>query len=283
MKKTVAYLGPEKTFTEKAAKEMFVDAEYSPMAHIRKVILAVENAEVDFGVVPLENYYNGEVIQTLDSLTQNSSKARIVMEKPMQIFHCFGALQNHGDILRVFSKDQALEQCESYLMDNYPAAVSIPLSSTAEAVERIKREGLLDSAAIASESAILNSGLEVLAKDICPNNITRFIGLGRYSTQPTGNDKTFVAIHPQTRDRPGTLFHCLAPLEGQQINLEAIRSRPDKHGGYYFYLELDGHEKDCSVISAIRSIKDYLDLGNKFSDAVRILGSYPNTNWKNLK
>jgi chorismate mutase/prephenate dehydratase len=256
------------------------------LAHIKKVVLAVESGKADFGVVPLENYYNGEVIQTLDALTHCAFKTRIIMEKPMQIVHCLGALKNHGVIKNIFSKDQALEQCEEYLTDNYPLATPIAVSSTSEAVERIVKENLLDSAAIASKSALLNAGLIILAEDICPNNITRFIGLAKESirsTNSTGNDKTFMVIHPPRRDKPGTLFHCLAPLKAQDINLEDARSRPDRKGGYYFYLEFSGHKKDIQVAEAMRSIKGYLDVENKFNDAVRILGSYPNTHWKDLK
>ena len=51
-------------------------------------------------------------------------------------------------IKTIFSKDQALEQCSDYLFQNYPYAMEIATSSTAEAAERIAREKLLEAAAM---------------------------------------------------------------------------------------------------------------------------------------
>ena len=278
----VAYLGPEGTFTERAAREMFHDADYVPLAHIRKVVLAVENGETDFGVVPFENYHKLKVVHTLDALTQYASRAKIIMEKALSIMHCFGALANHGEIKRVFLKDQAIDQCDSYLTDNYPLADTVEVSSTGEGAARIVRENLLDAAAIASEGALRNSGLQILAKDICPNNLTNFIALGRLSTLPTGDDKTFVSIYP-TRDEPGILCSCLEFPKAYKLNLEDITPRRDNLSRYCFYTELDGHERDPVVQRVIADIRFFLDRKNEFPDAVKIFGSYPNTHWRELK
>ena len=279
MKPKVAYLGPEKTFTEKAAKQAFPDADLVPMQPIRNVVLAIENERADYGVVPLENFYNGEVRDTLDSLTE-CSRARIIQEQPLSIIHCLGALKEHGTITIIRSKDQALEQCSRYLCEHYPSATLIATASTAEAAKYIAEQKALDSAAIANEQALLDSKLEVLAKDICPNNKTRFVILARQDTEQTGDDKTFLAIHPSIKDRPGVLYNTLGFLAGLGINLEAIQSRPDGRKGYYFYLELDGHEKDRNVALALDAIRLSLDPSSKHPKSIKILGSYPNTHWK---
>jgi chorismate mutase/prephenate dehydratase len=276
----VAYLGPEKTFTEKAARNIFPADELVPAAHIRKVILAVENGEAEAGVIPFENYHNGKVIHTLDSLTKYASRARIVRERAFQVIHCFGALSNHLEINNVFSKDQALEQCDEYLADNYPSATPVAVSSTAEAARRIAEEKLLNAAAISSEESLVNSGLEVMARDICPNNFTRFIVLGRAPAEPTGDDKTFLAIHPPRRDEAGVLYGCLSFPAAFKVNLDDLVPRPDRKGGYYFYTEMGGHEQDAKVQRVVGDIKYFLDPENKFPDAVKVFGSYANTHWK---
>lgn len=66
----ISYLGPEKTFTEKVTRELFPQEELVALQPIRNVVMAVENNKVDLGVVPIENFYNGEVRETLDSLTE---------------------------------------------------------------------------------------------------------------------------------------------------------------------------------------------------------------------
>ncbi len=277
----VAYLGPAGTFSEMAARVICADLEkrsdFLSLQPIRNVIMAVESRKADLGVVPIENFYNGEVRETLDSLAE-CLETKIIQERAFTIVHCLGALPNHGKINRILSKDQALEQCSRYLCENYADVEKIAVSSTKEAAQIVIRDNLMDAAAIASEEGL--KGLEVLAKDICPNNKTRFVVLGRDSTKPSGDDKTFLAIHPEIKDRPGVLDKVLRYISDAGINLEYIQSRPDGNKGYCFYLELNGHTKDEYVSFTLKRIKDYLDPEGKFPNSVKILGSYRNTHWK---
>ena len=274
----IAYLGPKGTFTEQAVKELFPDSELIAIRPIRNVVNLIESGKAEFGVLPLENFYNGEVRETLDALTE-SKDVKIIQEKALTISHCIGFLKNHEQIKKVISKDQALEQCSKYLCDNYPDADTIAVTSTTEAAKRIIKENLLDAAAIGSESSLRELGLEILDKDICKNNKTRFVVIGKKETQPSGDDKTFLAINPKI-DRPGVLYNILGFLAGLQINLEYIQSRPNGEKGYYFYLELDGHLQEENVEKAIEAIKLSLDPEKKFANTVKILGSFPNTHWK---
>ena len=274
----IAYLGPEKTFTEKAARAVFPDGELVPILPVRNVVMAVENSIVECGVVPIENLYNGHVIHTLDSLTK-SRGVRIIRETFSEIVHCFGALNGHGEIKTVYSKDQALDQCEDYICANHLRAQTIQMASTAGAAEYVAKQGLLDAAVIASREALLKSGLEVLAVDICPHNRTRFVVLGREETQPTGDDKTILAIHPHLKDRPGILANCTNIFGSQFINLEDMYSRPDRMKGHFFYFELDGHEYDENVVNALTSLRYSLDPKHDHEDTIKILGSFPNSHW----
>lgn len=207
-------------------------------------------------------------------------KTKIIQEKAIKIVHCLGALKSHGKIKQILSKDQALEQASKYLYKNYPYAETLALPSTSEAVFMLVKNKMIYAAAISSEEALKESGLEILAKDICPENKTRFVVLGRKSTKQTGDDKTFLVVHPPYRDRPGVLNNILGFFAGFGINLEIIQSRPDGKKGYYFYIELDGHEKDKEVKMAIDSIKLSLNPVNQYPNAVKVLGSYKNTRWK---
>ncbi len=275
----VAYLGPEKTFTERVTRELFPEMNLVPIQPIRNVVMAVETERAERGVVPLENFYNGHVIHTLDSLTR-CEKAKIMQEKSTKVVHCLGALPNHGKIARIYSKDQALEQCDEYIYTNFPDTETIATASTAEAADFIAKNNYLDAAAIAPQGALIKSGLEIIATDLCPNNKTRFVVLGRDSTMPTGDDKTILAIHPPLRDHPGVLADLLNILGSQHINLECIYSRPDGRKGYFFYLELNGHEKDENVSIALQALRYSLDPRHKHPDTLKILGSFTNSHWK---
>ncbi|MFW5846544.1 MAG: prephenate dehydratase [Nanoarchaeota archaeon] len=277
----IGFLGPAGTFTEKLAKEIFPDEVLIPLQPIRKVVLAVETGEVDSAVVPIENIYNGEVRQTLDSLTE-CNKTKIVREFSKKIVHCIGAPLDSDlkQIKKVYSKDQALEQCSKYLIDKLPKAELISVASTSEAARIVSEQSSPIQAVIASENALNERGLNILDKDLCPNNQTRFIALSQKSTESTGNDKTFVALHPEIKDKPGILYNSLKFISGQNINLEYIQSRPDGENGYYFYLELEGHEKDEKIKKTLEKIKTFLDPENQFPNTLKILGSYSNTNWK---
>jgi len=275
----IAYLGPEKTFTEKVTRGLFPTEELFPMQPIRKVVLSVEENKMDLGVVPIENFYNGPVIHTLDSLVKCTS-ARVVQEKALKVVHCLGALKGYQQITNVYSKDQALEQCDSFIANSFPEVTTIATSSTAIAADYIAKEKLMNSAAIAPKEALERAGLEIIAEDLCPNNSTRFVVLGRGYTNPTGDDKTIIAIHPLARDEPGVLADCLNIFRSLHINLEGLHSRPDGKKGYYFYIELNGHENDKDVKTALQAIKSSLDPENKYGGVVRILGSYANSHWK---
>src|SRR6185312_434893 len=68
---TVAYLGPEGTFSEQAVYQQFGHAvEALPSASIDDVFRSVEAGTAEFGIVPVENSTEGAVSRTLDLFLQ---------------------------------------------------------------------------------------------------------------------------------------------------------------------------------------------------------------------
>ncbi len=269
--KELALLGDETSFTSLASKKRFpqeTNIVYVPL--ISEIVELVEAGEARRGVIPLENKYDGEIDEGLDSLAE-CSRTRIVEEISDDIVHCLGALPGYGSIEAIYSKDTALNQCKRYLKQNYKTAKRKTADNTSAAVERVAREVLLNSAAIASEAALRKFGLETLAKDLCPNNRTRFgvISRERYSV-PTGDDKTFAVLYP-AEDKPGILHDLLLDFKRQQINLNYIKSRPDGGAGYVFYVEFNGHFQDEQVAMILKKMN------------VKILGSYANNHWKDME
>jgi len=279
----VAYLGPPGTFTEKVAKQVFPNLELTPFSIMSGVVFAVENKKTDYGVVPLENFYNGDVRPTLDAL-RKCIRTKIIAERALQVVHCLGVLPGVRKIEYIYSKDQALEQCGDYLFRNFPEANEIPVSSTSEAAQRVVRENLLEAAAIAPKETLIQAGLEVIAEDLCPNNKTRFAVIARENTQPTGNDKTLLAFNPPEKDRSGILCDLLGYFKALEINITSLFTRPDvtpTRRGYWFYIEVQAHERDRKLLTAIRGIRNYLDPTNKipFASIIKSLGSYRDSKW----
>ena len=64
---TIAYLGPEGTWTHQAAIKKFGHSvNYSPQPNFADVFDQVARRRADYGVVPIENSTEGAVSHTLD-------------------------------------------------------------------------------------------------------------------------------------------------------------------------------------------------------------------------
>ena len=68
MPKSVAFLGPEGTYTEEASYLYAPDADRIPYESLGLVTSALEDGEVDEAVVPIENSLGGTVIEVVDFL-----------------------------------------------------------------------------------------------------------------------------------------------------------------------------------------------------------------------
>ena len=82
----IGLLGPLGTFTEEAAIKYCDDCEMVPYRTISEVFRAVENGEISKGVVPIENFLNGHVMETLDNLYRSGLKIEKAIVLSIQ--HC---------------------------------------------------------------------------------------------------------------------------------------------------------------------------------------------------
>jgi prephenate dehydratase len=273
---TVAFLGPEGTFTEQAllSQSDLAGHDLVPLPSIPEVLHAVEQRRADMGFVAVENSIEGAVTVTVDNLAFDTDlliQREVVMGVQMNLLAPSGV--GLGDVRRVLSIPVATAQCRAYLRRELPAVVPVATSSTAEAAQLVsgpEHDG--HTAAIAPSVAAKVYGLDVLATDIedHADNATRFVVVAREGIQPpSGHDKTSVVIFQRT-DRPGSLLTILQEFSARSINLTKLESRPTKKGlGHYcFVIDLEGHIGDELVADCLR------DLKSKVED-VKFLGSYP--------
>ncbi len=265
---TIAYLGPEGTFTQAAALKHFGHSvETLAMSCIPEVFAAVKAGHANFGLVPVENSTEGVVSHTLDMFI--NSDLKVCGEVETRIHHQLANLsQNPTDINKIYSHQQSLAQCRNWLDQHYPGIERIPVSSNAEAARLASQDPA--AAAICGIQAVEIFGLRTLHKNIEDNinNTTRFMVIGDMQVAPSGHDKTSLLL--SARNEPGSLLALLKPLADAGISMNKIESRPSpsKMWEYVFFIDIDGHHEDPDVATALSGLK-------KQAALFKILGSYP--------
>ena len=266
---TIAYFGPEATFTHQAAIQKFgASLNYSAQKTIGDVFTEVSKRTADYGVVPVENSTEGVVTHTLDMFVDSDLK--IVSQIVLRIQQCLMSNAKLSQIKKLYVHPQSLAQCRGWLAKNLPRVEIVETSSNARSAELSAKEKF--SAALGGVLAAEKYDLKILAQDIQDNtvNVTRFIVLGRQCSPPTGDDRTSLMI--SVADKTGALHEAIAAFHKFKINMTKIESRPSKRKAweYFFFIDCTGHFQDAKVAKAIKLLGEHCNF-------VKILGSYPNT------
>lgn len=266
----IAYLGPQATYTQQAARKNFGSSvSYLPLGSIPDVFEAVERQEADYGVVPIENSSEGGVFHSMDMLVE--SDLCIVAEVYLPIEHCLISGSAQEKITRIYSKDQALGQCRNWLRRHLPDAQLIASASTAQDIEAARGDS--GTAVIASALVAEQYGVPLVAKGIQDksDNTTRFLVIGREQCacpSPQGGDKTSLLL--TVNDEPSALQRALGAFGSRNINMSKIESRPSRRKAwdYVFFVDIEGHWQDESVQAAVSELRQCCPF-------VKWLGSYP--------
>jgi chorismate mutase/prephenate dehydratase len=265
---SVAYLGPQGTFSQEAATKHFGGVtKLAPCGSIDEVFRQVETGALGYGVVPVENSTEGAIGRTLDLLLATSAK--ICGEVMLPIRQCLmGKSGKLGDVRRVYSHTQSLGQCQQWLARHLPKAERAPVVSNAEAARLAARER--GAAAIGPKTAAALYGLKVIAANIEDEskNTTRFLVIAAQDTARSGRDKTSLVM--STRNVPGAMHELLTPLAANQVSMTRLESRPSRTGlwEYVFYVDIEGHQGDANVARALAELEQKASF-------LKNLGSYP--------
>ena len=266
---SIAYLGPESTWTHQAAIKKFGHSVgYSPQPNISDVFDQVARRAASYGVVPIENSTDGAVFHTLDLFVD--SPLHICAQVLLRIEHGLMAAIPREEIKTLYSHPQALGQCRAWILKNFPAADLVEVSSTTRAAQIARDQAAQGAAAIGSPLAAEMYGLSLLEDSIQDRatNTTRFLVIGEKTCPATGNDRTSILF--VINDRPGSLVKALQAFDQFHINMSKIESRPSKRKDweYIFYVDLAGHCEDAKVAEALAELANHCSL-------VKLLGSYP--------
>tara|TARA_B100000029_G_scaffold471386_1_gene510996 strand:+ start:418 stop:1260 length:843 start_codon:yes stop_codon:yes gene_type:complete len=272
MSTTIAFLGPEGTYTDEACYLHAPNKTRIAFPSLQLVAAALENNQVDEAVLPIENSLGGTVIEVVDYLI-SSKKAHIIGELMLPINHCL--ITRPGvkltDIQVVMSKQEALIQCREFLSTELQHAEQVPTASTALAVTDLK-DADDRTAAIGPLRAAELAGLPVIADGIQDrkNNVTRFAVLSSSGVISKAADKTSIAFDFDRPDAPGSLFDALRAFADRNINLVKIESRPTGKGigNYIFLIDFEGHIEDENIQEALKQLR-------QLTSTLRVFGSYP--------
>jgi prephenate dehydratase len=293
-----AYLGPPGTNSHDALVAAGLDAEPVALPTVAAVVRAVQEGEVERGLVPIENSREGGVGATLDAIVFDAPDVVIVGEVIHGVTYCLAAAEAIApdEVRTVHSHPQAIGQCAAFLREQLPGAAIVAEPSTADAIRAVAEGGDLAGAephaAIGTRHAARLYGATVLAESIedDPENRTRFAllaGVSQGSEPPSalesppttsGSDPTAANARQRTTLvfwgggdlQPGWLVACLTEFSSRGISLSRIESRPRRIGlGHYmFFCDLVGAASNPDVAAAIAGLGAHCE-------AVRVLGSFP--------
>jgi prephenate dehydratase len=270
--KRIAIQGGYGAFHEIAAYKYFEDIniEIVPRNTFKDLFKALKEGHVDFGITAIENSIAGSILPNYSLLLE--SNMTVIGEIYLRIRQNLVALpgQKLEDIREVHSHPMAILQCQGFF-DDYPDIKLIDSIDTALSAKKIASQKLMGIAAIASDLAAENYGLEIIAEGIETNkmNYTRFLILedknGGEFRDPNVNKAslTFALAH-----KIGSLSKILSLFSYHDINLSKIQSMPiiGRDWEYQFYVDVEFSDYDM-YRKSLKTIEP-------FTSSFCILGEY---------
>ena len=266
---SVVYPGSAGSYTSEAADRLYPEVEATSAGSFADVYAAVGDNSAEIGVLPIENTLAGIVADTCDLIADGALP--IVAETIINIPHCLAGVPGAttAGVTTIHSHPVALAQCRTFLDDRYDQRAA---GTTADAARIVAELGDPTCAAIASPAAAKRYGLEVLEHDISdhPNNMTRFIAVGREPLPYTEGTAWKTALRVVTGHQPGALHDAIEPLRYHGVNMQGLHSRPipGEPWRYQFLIDIEGHRDDPRIERALAD-------GARRSALVVVLGSVP--------
>lgn len=265
----VGFFGAVGSFSEEAMLNHFGEkSDATPYNEFEDVFEAVENGEIDYGVVPIENSSTGAISKVYDLLYKYDFF--IVGEECVKIEeHLVGVSGTKiEDIKEVYSHEQPFAQSSEFLKQ-YPEWKLIPFHSTSVSAKLVKDLKDTSKAAITGTRAAEIYGLDFIKKRINDNseNTTRFIVISKNLESDSECNKISVVFSME--HKAGALYDLVRHLAENSINMLKIESRPMESGvwKYFLYVDFEGNLSESKVQTALRLI-------NEKSSYFKLLGGY---------
>lgn len=272
----VSFQGDLGAYSNLAAMQLFPNLDMLPCRTFEDALAAVDEGEVKYAVIPIENSVAGRVAD-IHYLIPHSN-LHIIGEHFLRINHNLlvvpGTKLEELKIVR--SHEQALGQCRRNL-DSWGIRREA-FTDTAAAAKHVSELGDPKIGAIASSLAGEIYGLESIKKDIedASHNTTRFVVFSRSALQNLPQDEaTMTSFIFQVKNTPAALYKVMGGFATNGINMTKLESY--QLGGAIsatqFYADIEGHPDDKGVQHAFEEL-------SFFTNECRILGSYPQSQYR---
>lgn len=217
--------------------------------------------ECDRIIVPVENALDGYIGQSLDSIMDLNLKIVDEIYVPVE----FSLLANckMEEIEKVYVQFKAKGQCLNILSKlNKPLVIT---DSNIESLNLLNESNEHVAAIVPKHSYKDGYPFSILDVTDMKNNVTRFFVLDKKGRDISGVQKIFLCIKTLV-DRPGLLYEILKYFKNENINLNAILSRPTKKemGRYNFFIEITVNDKKI-----VENLISKIDIAQ-----IILLGSY---------
>lgn len=266
----VALQGVEGSYSQEAAERLFPRGDLRFKTTFADVFDAVENGEVQYGIVPIENSSYGSVRDVYALLQERD----VHITRAVRINVRHELLAAPGTKLRsikeIISHDQAIGQCDKYLKSLGPDVKITKAVNTAMAAKLVAEADRTDLAAIASHEAGQVYGLKSLKSDIMDseNNYTRFIVIRKEPAVYPGAQR--ISLILSTEHRAGALYDVIAAVSANDINMVKLESVPivGTDFEFGFFIDLEASVWEPNVLGLLA----YLE---RTTDFFKYLGNYP--------
>ncbi len=268
----IAYSGVEGAFAHIAAGKIFSSGKRIAYSNFKEAYNAVNNGECDCAVLPIENSSAGEVGTVIDLIFAGNLYVNGVYELSVSQNLIGVADAQIGDVKKVMSHIQALEQCDNYIKSH---GFEITMcENTALAAQKVAEINDKSVAAIASSETADLYGLKVLDANINEShvNTTRFavVSLSEHLKTVNKPDNNSILMFT-VRNEAGFLAKAIEVIGKHGFNMRSLRSRSMKEllWQYYFYVEVEGnlHTTEGDLM---------LDELAEYCDKLKIVGTYYN-------
>ena len=266
---TVACQGIEGANSQTAAEKLIPRGNITYVKNFDAVFDAVDSGLCTYGILPIENSANGSVRAVYELLQKRDFS--IIGSTKLHIRH--ELLAKHGikqsEIRTIYSHEQAIGQCSSFLASLGDQVTVIPCGNTAIAAKKVAESDDPYAAAISSHSCASLYDLAVVNDNIrnSDNNYTRFICITKEPRIYAGANR--VSLTVGCSNRPGALYEILSHLSVMGINMSKLESCPvvGSDFEFSFFLDFDASVKEPGVISMLEELE-------RTCENISFLGNY---------
>lgn len=265
----VAIQGIQGSFHEMAALQYFMHPiEIDECMTFRQLVQHVSDGIASFGLMAVENSVVGSILPNYALLRE--AKLFVTGEIYLRVVQNLMALPGEtvDSIGEIHSHPMALAQCSQFT-NKLVNVKLVEVDDTALAAQQIAQNGLHGTAAIGSELAAMQYGLNIIGTSIESNkeNYTRFLVLEKKPQQLEGSNKASLCF--SVDHQVGSLASTLKILAENGIDLTMLQSLPmvGRSWEYYFHADI--------TFTDYHRYRSTLEQVRQRVNSLQLIGEYP--------